>query len=193
MFLVDWFWGVLGYLGLGHKKANLLFLGLDNAGKTTLLSMLKDERVTAAEPTLHPNTEELIIDKVHFKTFDLGGHEPARKLWEQYYAAADGIVYIVDAAERERFPESKAELDKLLGEDHLANVPFVVLGNKIDIETAASEGELRAALGLTATFGKDASAADSKDTGMRPIEVFMCSIMSQSGYAEGFQWLSQFL
>mmetsp|Transcript_180280 Transcript_180280/g.438703 ORF Transcript_180280/g.438703 Transcript_180280/m.438703 type:complete len:193 (+) Transcript_180280:217-795(+) len=192
MFLVDWFYGILGFLGLGTKKANLLFLGLDNAGKTTLLSMLKDDRVTAAEPTLHPNTEELIIDKVHFKTFDLGGHEPARKLWEQYYAAADGIVFIVDAAERERFPESKGALDELLANEELANVPFVVLGNKIDVETAASEGELRAALGLTATYGKEVGA-ETKETGMRPIEVFMCSILSQSGYAEGFQWLAQFL
>lgn len=192
MFLVDWFWGVLNYLGLGHKKANLLFLGLDNAGKTTLLSMLKDERVTAAEPTRHATSEELIIDNIQFRAYDLGGHEGARKVWETYYTAANGIVYIVDSHDRARFPEAKFELDRLLGDEHLANVPILVLGNKIDIEAAASDGELRAELGLVDTYGKDVKSGP-KDTGIRPIEVFMCSIRLQSGYAEGFQWLAQFL
>ncbi|CBI31371.3 unnamed protein product, partial [Vitis vinifera] len=88
-------------------KAKILFLGLDNAGKTTLLHMLKDERLV------------------------------------------DVVVYLVDAYDKERFAESKRELDALLSDESLAYVPFLILGNKIDIPYAASEDELRYHLGLT--------------------------------------------
>lgn len=94
--------------------------------------MLKEGRVAIHNPTLHPNQDELIIGKIRFKTFDLGGHETgqlgifvqsiqlilmciyslARKLWRDYFASGvDGVVFIVDAVDRARFPEAKKELD----------------------------------------------------------------------------------
>ena len=185
--------------GLYQKKAKIIFLGLDNAGKTTLLMMLKEGRVKVHEPTLHPGLDELRIGNINFKTYDLGGHETARRLWQDYFPMVDGVVFVVDALDRPRFMEAKKELQGLLATEALEDVPILILGNKIDNPTAASEEELYYSLGLDETklYGKDTIVVDEdgRETSQssRPIEIFMCSVVRRVGYKDGFRWLSQFL
>lgn len=102
------------------------------------------------------------------------------------------MVYLVDAYDRERFAESKRELDALLSDEALASAPFLVLGNKIDLPYAASEEELRYSLGLT-NFTTGKGKVDLTESNVRPLEVFMCSIVRKMGYGEGFKWMSQYI
>jgi len=86
-------------------------------------------------------------------------------------------------------PEAKAELDALLSIEELSKVPFLILGNKIDVPGAISEDHLRHALGLWQTTGK--GKVPLRD--IRPIELFMCSIVQKMGYGEGFRWVAQYV
>eukprot|EP00913_Durusdinium_trenchii_P031449 g29444.t1 len=162
--IISWFTDLFRSLGLlAQKRAKICFLGLDNAGKTTLLQMLRDGRLSLNAPTLYPNNEELQICGIRFRTFDL---------------------------DRTRFEEAAEELGRLLDDPALAKVPFAVLGNKIDIPVAASEDELRHSLGLY-THMTSGKYVNKGEQAVRPLELFMCSVVKRMGYAEAFDWLAK--
>ena len=168
-----------------------MFLGLDNAGKTTLLHMLKDDRMAVHEPTLHPTSESLTMGGINFTTFDLGGHAQARRVWQEYFPAVDGIVFLVDVADNIRIPEARNEIISLMNDEQIADAPILILCNKIDMPTAYSEDQIRSYFGFQTT-GKGKVSRDGLGE-RRPVEIFMCSVLKKQGYGEGFQWLSQYI
>ena len=100
---------------------------------------------------------------------------------------------MVDAADINRLPEAKAELDSLLLMKELENIPVVVFGNKVDRKEALKEEEFREVMDLPfhLTKGKDPNNLNPGSKGI--IEVFMCSVKGRAGYSDGFTWLSSFL
>ncbi|XP_021344599.1 GTP-binding protein SAR1-like, partial [Mizuhopecten yessoensis] len=109
MFLWDWMQSVLQFFGF-NRTAKIMIVGLDNAGKSTLLTMLKTGRAVQFPPTGQARCEEMTIGGLTIQAYDLGGHMTMRRVWLDYFPAVDGIVYIIDSADRERLQESKNEL-----------------------------------------------------------------------------------
>ena len=144
-----WWYKALAKFGIFLKKGRLLVLGLDNAGKSTLLTVLLRNEVVPTAPTHQPVTDVIKVGHMKLRAVDMGGHEIARRMWLQYSHEADGIVYIVDAVDRERFEEAAVELHKLLAASALPpGAPVLILANKVDLPHAATQEELWYSLGL---------------------------------------------
>eukprot|EP01113_Clastostelium_recurvatum_P002381 TRINITY_DN10991_c1_g1_i1.p1 TRINITY_DN10991_c1_g1~~TRINITY_DN10991_c1_g1_i1.p1 ORF type:complete len:234 (-),score=26.32 TRINITY_DN10991_c1_g1_i1:252-884(-) len=203
MFLLDWLWGLLSLVpgrwpyGPSSRVPSILLLGLDDAGKTTLIHKLKADKLKSPiPPTLYPHAEEVLLAPcTPLRMYDLGGHQAVRSLWRQYYSYTDGIIFIVDASNRCRLIEARDLLHSLLEEDALRSVPILVLGNKADVAGHASEDEMRGALDLNivSTTGSHLAHDDDDDDddgeGVRPIRLYMTSMIHESGELLALRWL----
>jgi GTP-binding protein SAR1 len=127
----------------------------------------------------------------------LGGHLIARKLWKDFYTEdISGIVFMIDSSDQKRFEEAKKVLDEILTEESLADVPILVLGNKVDKKKAISREELIEIFELNVTgteIKKYKQLKKENDNFVRPLEVFMCSIIKEVGFGDGLGWISNFI
>lgn len=129
------FKGLFQMFGLFKKNAKIIFVGLDDAGKTTLMSVLKYGTVSPFDPTIHPHAQNLEIGNLKVQSVDLGGHKTMRKVWRDFLIKVDAIVYVVDAANSKRFDESREEFQNVLGaftDPNQPKPPVLILGNKVD-------------------------------------------------------------
>ena len=108
-----YFKGLLDYLrGLRKrtKEARILVLGLDNAGKTTILKTLSEEDIKNIQPTHGFNIKNLAHEDFKLTVWDVGGQKTLRPYWANYFEGSDALVYVIDSADRKRVQESGAEL-----------------------------------------------------------------------------------
>lgn len=135
------------------KDTRILMLGLDSAGKTTVLQRLKLGETVITIPTIGFNVEQVDYGKMTMTVWDIGGQEKIRPLWRHYYVGTQALIYVVDSNDVERIDNdtgdsAKDELHKLLADDELKGVPLLVLANKQDLPQALSVAQLTERLGL---------------------------------------------
>ncbi|XP_071164211.1 uncharacterized protein [Mytilus edulis] len=139
----------------GSTPARILMLGLDAAGKTTILYKIKLNESVHTIPTIGFNVETVSpVKGVSFTVWDVGGQEKIRRLWRHYYQNAEGLIYIVDSSDKERLSEAKDELDGILNSDEMRGVPVVVMANKQDLPRSMSPSEVADGLGLPKMTGR---------------------------------------
>jgi len=160
-------------------SARLLFIGLDNSGKTSLLTFLEQgANDVVPKPTTAFDTKDVKYRGVNFTIYDVAGGQKVRDLWKHYYSEMDAVVWIVDASDAERFGESKAALQTALKDASMKrDCPLLVVANKADAAGSKSDDEIKAALDL-----------DNLLKG-RTWTIRRTNAKKGDGVYEGFKWL----
>ncbi|CAA0830069.1 GTP-binding protein 1 [Striga hermonthica] len=148
------FYGLWKYM-LSKVEFHVLILGIDKAGKTTLLEKLKSQYSNMEGlppdkivPTVGLNIGRVEVSNTKLIFWDLGGQPGLRSIWEKYYEEAHAVIYVIDAACPSRFEDSKSALEKVLRHEDLQGAPLLILANKQDLEDAVSVDELSQYLDL---------------------------------------------
>lgn len=134
-------------LWVSKPQVQVLLLGLDNAGKSTLLYKLKHNTSVSTVPTIGFNVEMLEARKnrrkIAITIWDVGGQGNMRDHWPNFYQNAGAIVFVVDSADQERLNEARRELERTLRNDELRGRPLILLANKQDVDGALNVTEMK--------------------------------------------------
>ncbi len=112
------------------KEMRILMVGLDAAGKTTILYKLKLGEIVTTIPTIGFNVETVEYKNINFTVWDVGGQDKIRPLWRHYFQNTQGLIFVVDSNDRDRAAEARDELHRMLNEDELRDAVLLVFANK---------------------------------------------------------------
>jgi Arf/Sar family protein len=162
---------------IGKQDVRILMVGLDAAGKTTILYKLKLGEIVTTIPTIGFNVETVEYKNLKFTMWDVGGQDKLRPLWRHYFQNTNGIIFVVDSNDRDRVAQARDELQKMLAEDELRNAVLLVFANKQDLPNAMSTTEVQEKLGLHS---------------LRQRNWFIqgCCATTAQGLYEGLDWMS---
>eukprot|EP01105_Mastigella_eilhardi_P005186 TRINITY_DN16957_c0_g1_i1.p1 TRINITY_DN16957_c0_g1~~TRINITY_DN16957_c0_g1_i1.p1 ORF type:complete len:175 (-),score=59.19 TRINITY_DN16957_c0_g1_i1:193-717(-) len=132
----------------GNKEMRVLMLGLDSAGKTTILYKLKLGQNVSTIPTVGFNVETVTYKKVKFNVWDVGGQDKIRPLWRHYFAGTQALIFVVDSSDRERIEEAHSELVRIITDREMKDAVLLVFANKNDLPKAMDTDEVTERLGL---------------------------------------------
>ncbi|GJQ86134.1 Arf102F [Trypoxylus dichotomus] len=163
-----------------NKKTQIkiLMVGLDSAGKTTILYRLKIGRVTNTIPTIGFNIETLEYKNICFVVWDVGGQEKIRRLWKHYFDDTKGVIFVVDSNDKDRIVEAERELQNILEEAQLAKAVLLIFANKQDLPNAMSAADLADELHLYRVHNRQWHVQPS-------------SAIKGTGLCDGLNWLSK--
>ncbi|PIA99173.1 ADP-ribosylation factor-like protein 2 [Cercospora beticola] len=161
---------------LKDKEMRILMLGLDNAGKTTIVKKIMDEDVTEVSPTLGFIIKTIDYEGYKLNIWDVGGQKTLRTYWKNYFEKTDTLIWVVDATDRERLGDCRDELKGLLLQERLMGASLLIFKNKSDIEGSMTEDEVRQGLQL-----------DNIRT--HKWHILPCSAMTGFNLQTGLQWV----
>ena len=154
-------------------------MGLDNAGKTTILRKFCGEPTDTIEPTLGFNIQTLQHAGYNLNLWDIGGQKTIRAYWRNYFESTDGLIWVVDSADRMRLELCKRELENLLQQERLAGASLLIFANKQDVAGALSANEIANVLELET----------NDQYKNRHWNILACSAMTGEGLVEGMDWI----
>mmetsp|Transcript_26149 Transcript_26149/g.31818 ORF Transcript_26149/g.31818 Transcript_26149/m.31818 type:complete len:187 (+) Transcript_26149:31-591(+) len=177
----------MGCLSSKQERNRVLMLGLDAAGKTTILHRImgnnNDNKSTV--PTIGFNVENFDYNDLKFTIWDLGGQDTTRNLWEHYFDKTQVIIYVIDSWDKERFQENKIELKKILNNNILnsQNTIYLIYLNKQDLNNTINKKE------FIILF--DIKSNDKYKNDL--IYVQETSAINNKGINDGLDWISNTL
>jgi len=129
-------------------EQRILMVGLDAAGKTTILYKLKLGDVVTTIPTTGFSVDTVEYKNISFTVWDVGRKDKVRRLWHHYYKNTEGLIFVVDSNDSDRIDAARDELHEMLNADELRDAVLLVYANKQDLPDAMSTAEITKKLGL---------------------------------------------